>query len=51
MLFLAGAGILAAGYYFKIYKPKHGFVEEDEYEEDAETVDDEFDDLTPAGDE
>ena len=51
VLFLAGAGILAAGYYFKVYKPKHGFVEEDEYEEDAETVDDEFDDLTPAGDE
>lgn len=53
VLFLAGAGVLLAGYYFKVYKPKHGFVEEDEYEEEAETADGEmeFDDFDPEEDE
>ena len=53
MLFLAGAGALLAGYYFKIYKPKHGFVEEEEYEEETENGDEDtaFDDFDPDGDE
>lgn len=34
---LIAAGVLGAGYYFKIYKPKHEYDDEDEYEEeDAE---------------
>lgn len=36
LLALAGIGALGAGYYFKIYKPKHEFAEEEEYEEEAE---------------
>jgi len=43
LLAFVGAAALGAGYYFKIYKPKHDFVEEDEYEEDAEETDGEED--------
>ena len=39
LLALAGAGALGAGYYFKVYKPKHEFAEEDEYEEGPEEDD------------
>jgi len=39
LLALAGAGALGAGYYFKVYKPKHEFAEEDEYEEEPEEDD------------
>lgn len=44
LLALVGLGVLGAGYYFKIYKPKHEFAEEDEYEEDEDDADgnDEF---------
>ena len=31
---VVAAGVLGAGYYFKIYKPKHEYDNEDEYEED-----------------
>lgn len=31
---LVAVGALGAGYYFKIYKPKHEYDDEDEYEED-----------------
>ncbi len=31
---LAAAGALGAGYYFKVYKPKHEYDDEDEYEDD-----------------
>lgn len=44
LIVLAGLGALGAGYYFKIYKPKHEFAEEDEYEEEYEEADDEYDD-------
>ena len=30
---------MGAGYYFKVYKPKHEFAEEDEYEEEPEEDD------------
>ena len=33
---LIAAGALGAGYYFKVYKPKHEYDDEDEYEEEAE---------------
>lgn len=36
LLALAGAGALGAGYYFKVYKSKHEFADEDEYEEEPE---------------
>lgn len=39
LLALAGTGALGAGYYVKIYKPKHEFAEEDEYEEEPEEDD------------
>lgn len=39
---LAAAGVFGAGYYFKIYKPKHEYDDEDEYEEDeADEAEDE----------
>lgn len=43
---LAALGVLGAGYYFKIYKPKHEYDEEEdeyeeEYEEERETEEDE----------
>lgn len=44
LIVLAGLGALGAGYYFKIYKPKHEFAEEEEYEEEYEEADDEYDD-------
>ena len=31
---LVAAGALGAGYYFKVYKPKHEYDDEDEYEDD-----------------
>ena len=31
---LVAAGALGGGYYFKVYKPKHEYDDEDEYEDD-----------------